>query len=63
MQLKKQMVQESENVIALIDSSKFDVSSTLSFAKATEINEVITDQLPDHKWTQDMPFTLTIADN
>ncbi|MBU7217139.1 MULTISPECIES: DeoR/GlpR family DNA-binding transcription regulator [Staphylococcus] len=62
-QLKKQMVQESENVIALIDSSKFDVSSTLSFAKATEINEVITDQLPDHKWTQDMPFTLTIADN
>lgn len=62
-QLKKQMLQESENVIALIDSSKFDVSSTLSFAKATEINEVITDQLPDHKWTQDMPFTLTIADN
>ncbi|MDN3225062.1 hypothetical protein QEP27_32570, partial [Pseudomonas nunensis] len=47
-QLKKQMVQESENVIALIDKSKFGVSSTLSFAKISDINEVITDEKPEH---------------
>jgi DeoR/GlpR family transcriptional regulator of sugar metabolism len=44
------MVQESENVIALIDKSKFGVSSTLSFAKISDINEVITDEKPEHKW-------------
>ena len=60
-QLKKQMVQESENVIALIDKSKFGVSSTLSFAKISDINEVITDEKPEHKWLKHVPFSVTVA--
>jgi len=60
-QLKKQMVQESEKVIALIDQSKFDVSSTLSFAKINDITEVITDKKPNRKWTENMPFKLTVV--
>lgn len=60
-QLKKQMVQESEKVIALIDHSKFDISSTLSFAKITDITEVITDENPPKKWLQNMPFKLTVV--
>lgn len=60
-QLKKQMVRESENVIALIDKSKFDVSSTLSFAKTSDIIEVITDEKPEHKWLKQVPFSVTVA--
>ncbi|MGY3480173.1 MULTISPECIES: DeoR/GlpR family DNA-binding transcription regulator [Staphylococcus] len=60
-QLKKQMVQESEKVIALIDHSKFDISSTLSFAKITDISEVITDEAPNKKWLQNTPFKLTVV--
>ncbi|MBA1353939.1 DeoR/GlpR family DNA-binding transcription regulator [Staphylococcus cohnii] len=60
-QLKKQMVQESEKVIALIDHSKFDISSTLSFAKITDISEVITDEAPNKKWLQHTPFKLTVV--
>lgn len=60
-QLKKQMVKESENVIALIDKSKFDISSTLSFAKISDITEVITDETPSNKWKKDVPFSLTVA--
>ncbi|WP_426443651.1 DeoR/GlpR family DNA-binding transcription regulator [Staphylococcus xylosus] len=60
-QLKKQMVKESENVIALIDKSKFDISSTLSFAKISDITEVITDETPSNKWKQNVPFSLTVA--
>lgn len=60
-QLKKQMVKESENVIALIDKSKFDISSTLSFAKTSDITEVITDETPSNKWKQNVPFSLTVA--
>ena len=54
------MIQESEKVIALIDHSKFDISSTLSFAKITDITEVITDENPQ-KWLQNMPFKLTVV--
>ena len=60
-QLKKQMVQQSEKVIALIDHSKFDISSTLSFAKITDISEVITDETPNKKWLQHTPFKLTVV--
>ncbi|MDN8848751.1 DeoR/GlpR transcriptional regulator, partial [Staphylococcus aureus] len=60
-QLKKQMVKESENVIALIDKSKFDISSTLSFAKISDITEVITDETPSNKWKKNVPFSLTVA--
>ena len=60
-QLKKQMVQESDQVIALIDHSKFDVSSTLSFAKIADINEIITDDYPAPKWQTNIPFTLSVA--
>lgn len=55
------MVKESENVIALIDKSKFDISSTLSFAKISDITEVITDETPSNKWKQNVPFSLTVA--
>jgi DeoR/GlpR family transcriptional regulator of sugar metabolism len=61
-QLKKQMVQESDKVIALIDHSKFDVSSTLSFAKLNDIDEVITNKKPNSKWLSDVPFKITIAE-
>lgn len=60
-QLKKQMVQQSEKVIALIDHSKFDISSTLSFAKITDISEVITDETPNKKWLQHTSFKLTVV--
>lgn len=42
--LKKEMIQKANNVVALIDSSKIDRTSSAIFAKTDEINTLITDE-------------------
>ncbi|MHD0396318.1 DeoR/GlpR family DNA-binding transcription regulator [Staphylococcus simulans] len=58
-ELKKEMIQQSAEVIALLDKSKFSISSTLSFAKLSEIDEIITDETMNNTLISQIPATIT----
>lgn len=61
-ELKKVMASQSTYVVALLDHSKFNVSSTLSFAKTTEIDEIITDKPLSKEFMEATSVEITIAD-
>ncbi|MDY5060727.1 DeoR/GlpR family DNA-binding transcription regulator [Staphylococcus simulans] len=58
-ELKKEMIQQSAEVIALIDKSKFNISSTLSFAKLSDVSEIITDEKLSNKLMNEIPAKVT----
>lgn len=59
-ELKKEMIKQSNEVIALIDKSKFNISSSLSFAKLSEVDEIITDEPVSSELSKQIPSKVTI---
>ncbi|MCY6369447.1 DeoR/GlpR family DNA-binding transcription regulator [Clostridium ganghwense] len=45
-QIKKTVVEKSDEVIILADSSKFDITSLMTYCQLEEIDALITDKLP-----------------
>lgn len=60
-ELKKYMLEQSSYVIALLDFSKFNISSTLSFAKASDIDEIITNKILNKELARFIPSKVSIA--
>jgi len=50
--LKQAAVQRAEQKLLLVDSSKFGVSSLITFCKLTDIDKIITDKRPDEKYIE-----------
>ncbi len=50
--LKKRMIQHSDNVILMVDSSKFDKQAFSLIAALDDVDEIITDSLIDQKSIQ-----------
>lgn len=50
--LKKIVVEKSNELFLLVDSSKFDVSSLMTYCQLTDIDHLITDKNPDEKYIQ-----------
>jgi len=48
--LKRAAVQRAEQNYLLVDSSKFDVTSLITYCKLTDIDKIITDKKPDKKY-------------
>lgn len=49
-QLKRKMIESSEQLIALVDSSKFGKEDMTSFARVERINQLLTDQSLAPEW-------------
>lgn len=60
-ELKKEMIKQSSKVIGLIDKSKFNISSSLSFANLSEIDEIITDEKITPELSKQIPTKVTIV--
>jgi DeoR family myo-inositol catabolism operon transcriptional repressor len=50
--LKQAAVKRAEQNLLLVDSSKFGVSSLITFCKLTDIDKIITDKRPDEKYIE-----------
>ncbi|MGJ9382657.1 DeoR/GlpR family DNA-binding transcription regulator [Salipaludibacillus sp. CF4.18] len=50
--IKLEMVKQSNKVILLVDSTKFDQDSLVKLLDFKKVNVLITDELPLNKWTE-----------
>lgn len=51
-EIKKSVVEKSDEVFLLVDSSKFGVSSLMTYCQLTEIDNLITDDFPPHEYIE-----------
>lgn len=51
-EIKKAMIQVSEQIILLVDHTKFDVVSLMTFAELNDIDILVTDMLPPQEYCQ-----------
>ena len=51
-EIKKELVQKSCAKYLLVDNSKFDVASLMTYSELTDINHVVTDKNPSEKYLE-----------
>jgi len=49
-EIKKTMIRSADKIILMVDNTKFDVASLVTFAELDYIDEIITDITPDEKY-------------
>lgn len=49
-EIKKAMIRSADKIILMVDNTKFDVASLVTFAELDYIDEIITDVTPDEKY-------------
>lgn len=50
--LKKTIVEKSNDIYLLVDSSKFDVSALMTYCKLSDINHLVTDKKPPQEYVE-----------
>lgn len=51
-EIKRTAIQRARSVFLLIDSSKFDITTLMTYCEANEFKTIITDTLPDEKFVR-----------